>query len=126
MPPGHRENGVKYRQVAHPVLVPGSMGSSSYVVRAEKGISKLFNSVNHGAGRTLSRTAAKKSISVGELKESLGEVLISGRNYAAYLDEAPQAYKDIEAVIETLTEISLCQKVARLKPLAVFKGEGGS
>lgn len=126
LPPGHRENGVKYRQVAHPVLVPGSMGSSSYVVRAEKGISKLFNSVNHGAGRTLSRTAAKKSISVGELKESLGEVLISGRNYAAYLDEAPQAYKDIEAVIETLTEISLCQKVARLKPLAVFKGEGGS
>ncbi len=126
LPPKHSEISLKFRDVGHPILIPGSMGSPSYVVRADKGIDKLFHSVNHGAGRTLSRTAAKKEISVEQLKNSLGQVIVSGRNYEAYLDEAPQAYKNINAVIDTLSEISLCRKVALLRPLAVFKGEGSS
>ncbi len=126
LPPEHKDNSLKYRNYGHPILIPGSMGSPSYVIKAEKGIDRLYNSVNHGAGRTLSRTAAKKEISVEQLKNSLGSVIVSGRNYEAYLDEAPQAYKNINAVIDTLTEISLCRKVAKLKPLAVFKGEGNS
>lgn len=100
------------------------MGSPSYVIRAEKGVEKTYNSVNHGAGRVLSRTAAKKSITVEQLKEKLGPVIVSGRNFKAYLDEAPQAYKNIDNVVETLTDIGISKKVARLLPLAVIKGEG--
>ncbi len=124
LPPGHHSNPGFYRDYGHPVLVPGSMGTATYVIRAAKGVDLIYNSVNHGAGRILSRTAARKQISVEELKEKLGQVIISGRSYKAYLDEAPQAYKDIDQVIETLVEIGLSHKVARLKPLAVIKGEG--
>jgi len=123
LPPDHPLNPEIYRKTGHPVLIPGSMGSPSYVVTAEKGIEKLYNSVNHGAGRVLSRSAAKKELSVNQLKERMGDIIIAGSNYKAYLDEAPQAYKDIELVIETLTEIDKCRKVARLRPLAVIKGE---
>jgi len=124
LPPKHPDNPKQYLSTGHPVLIPGSMGTASYVVRAEPGVSKIYNSVNHGAGRALSRRAAKKEISVEELKGRLSEVLVSGRNFKAYLDEAPQAYKDIEMVIDTFTEIGMSSKVARLLPLAVIKGEG--
>lgn len=124
LPPGHPENPDQYLSTGHPVLIPGSMGTASYVVRAEPGVKKIYNSVNHGAGRVLSRRAAKKEISVDDLKGRLSEVLVSGRSFKAYLDEAPQAYKDIEMVIDTFTEIGMSSKVARLLPLAVIKGEG--
>ncbi len=124
LPPGHPDNPRLYLSTGHPVLIPGSMGTASYVIRAEPGINMIYNSVNHGAGRVLSRRAAKKQISVEELKGRLSEVLVSGRSYKAYLDEAPQAYKDIEMVIDTFVEIGLSSKVARLLPLAVIKGEG--
>jgi tRNA-splicing ligase RtcB (3'-phosphate/5'-hydroxy nucleic acid ligase) len=125
LPPGHSENPKTYKTTGHPVLIPGSMGSSSFVIRALPAVEKIYNSVNHGAGRVLSRSAARREISVQQLKERMAEVIISGGNYKAYLDEAPQAYKDIEQVIDTLTEIGFSQKVARLRPLAVLKGEGG-
>jgi len=105
-------------------LIPGSMGTPSYVIRAESGVSKVYNSVNHGAGRVMSRTAGRKDISVERLKEGLGKVIVSGRNYRAYLDEAPQAYKNIDHVVDTFTEINFSRRVARLRPLAVIKGEG--
>jgi len=124
LPPGHPLNPKLYKDYGHPVLIPGSMGTASYVIRAEKGVDRIYNSVNHGAGRVLSRTAARKLISVEALKEKLGRVIVSGRSYKAYLDEAPQAYKDIDQVVETLVEIGLSSKVARLRPLAVLKGEG--
>ncbi len=124
LPPGHPLNPTLYQNFGHPVLIPGSMGTASYVIRAEQGVEQIYNSVNHGAGRVLSRTAARKQISVEALKEKLGRVIVSGRSYKAYLDEAPQAYKDIDQVIETLVEIGLSSKVARLRPLAVLKGEG--
>ncbi|MGM0652716.1 MAG: RtcB family protein [Bacillota bacterium] len=123
LPAGHPLNPKIYRKTGHPVLIPGSMGSPSYVVTAEKGIDELYNSINHGAGRVLSRSAAKKNLSVSQLKERMGDIIISGSNYKAYLDEAPQAYKDIEMVIDTLTEIDKSRKIARLRPLAVIKGE---
>ncbi len=124
LPAGHFDNPKRYLNCGHPVLIPGSMGSPSYVIKAEAGVEKIYNSVNHGAGRILSRTAARKKITVDQLKESLGQIVLSGRNYRAYLDEAPQAYKDIEHVIETFSEINLTRKVARLRPLAVIKSEG--
>ncbi len=124
LPTGHSENPEQYRLTGHPVIIPGSMGTASYVVRAEPDVSKIYNSVNHGAGRVLSRRSAKKEISVDDLKSELSEVIVSGRNFKAYLDEAPQAYKDIEMVIDTFDEIDMISKVARLLPLAVIKGEG--
>jgi tRNA-splicing ligase RtcB (3'-phosphate/5'-hydroxy nucleic acid ligase) len=124
LPPGHPANPIRYKDMGHPVLIPGSMGSASYVITAEPGVEKIYNSVNHGAGRVLSRTAARREISVEQLKEKLGGVLVSGRSYKAYLDEAPQAYKNIEHVVDTFTEIGLSRKVARLAPIAVIKGEG--
>ena len=123
LPAGNPLNPEIYKKTGHPVLIPGSMGSPSYVVTAEKGIDELYNSVNHGAGRVLSRSAAKKKLSVSQLKERMGDIIISGANYKAYLDEAPQAYKDIELVVDTLTEINKSRKIARLRPLAVIKGE---
>ncbi len=124
LPPAHSENPQQYRSTGHPIIIPGSMGTASYVVRAEPGVSKIYHSVNHGAGRVLSRRSAKKEISVDDLKNRLSEVMVSGRNLKAYLDEAPQAYKDIEMVIDTFAEIEMISKVARLQPLAVIKGEG--
>jgi len=124
LPPGHLLNPELYMDYGHPVLIPGSMGTASYVIRAEMGVEQFYSSVNHGAGRVLSRTAARKQISVDALKEKLGRVIVSGRSYKAYLDEAPQAYKDIDQVVETLAQIGFSRKVARLRPLAVLKGEG--
>ncbi len=126
LPAGHRDNPSIYRKTGHPILIPGSMGSPSYIIRAQPGVEKIYNSVNHGAGRVLSRTAAKREISVEDLKDKLGRVIVSGRNFRAYLDEAPQAYKNIDHVVETLTEIGLSSKVARLLPMAVIKGEGSN
>jgi len=123
LPPGNPANPEQYRATGHPVLIPGSMGTASFVTRAEPGSEVIYNSVNHGAGRVLSRKAAKREISVDELKEKLAEVMVSGRSYKKYLDEAPQAYKDVEMVVDTFTEIGLSRKVARLLPLAVIKGE---
>ncbi len=124
LPAGHSDNPLKFRETGHPILIPGSMGSASYIIKAEPGVEEVYHSVNHGAGRVLSRTAARKEISVDELKARLGKIIVSGRNYRAYLDEAPQAYKDINQVVGTFTDIGLTKSVARLRPLAVIKGEG--
>jgi tRNA-splicing ligase RtcB len=124
LPPGHPGNPPRYKDLGHPALIPGSMGTASYVIIAEPKVERTFYSVNHGAGRVLSRGAARRQIEVEELKKSLGEIMVLGRNYREYLDEAPQAYKDIEAVIDTFAEIGFTRRVARLRPLAVIKGEG--
>ncbi|MDY6825837.1 MAG: RtcB family protein [Bacillota bacterium] len=124
LPPRHCSNPDAYRKTGHPAIIPGSMGTASYIIRAEYGVEQIFNSVNHGAGRVMSRTAARRSLTVEQLKEKLSGIMVSGRSYKAYLDEAPQAYKDIEAVVGTFSEIGMCKKVARLRPLAVIKGEG--
>ena len=123
LPAGHPANPSIYRNLGHPVLVPGSMGTASYVIVGEPAVERTFYSVNHGAGRVLSRRAARRKIGVDELREQLGEVMLPGRDYRAYLDEAPQAYKDIEAVIDTFTEIGFTRRIARLLPLASIKGQ---
>lgn len=123
LPPDHPGNPPPYRSTGHPILIPGSMGTSSYVLLARDKVAEAFYSVNHGAGRVLSRRAARREINLSEFKDSIKDILILGRNHKAFLDEAPQAYKDIEAVIDTFVEIGFTQKVARLVPVAVIKGE---
>ncbi len=122
LPPEHPGNPPPYRSTGHPILIPGSMGTSSYVMLAKDKVAEAFYSVNHGAGRVLSRRAARRKINLNEFKDSMKEVLIPGRNHKVFLDEAPQAYKDIEAVIDTFVEIGFTKKVARLFPVAVIKG----
>ncbi len=123
LPPGHEGNPPLYRHTGHPVLIPGSMGTASYVLTGTEKAEESFFSVNHGAGRVLSRTAAVKEISKEQFERSMSGVLYNSRNYKELLDEAPGAYKDIDQVVETLAAIGMTRKVARLLPLAVIKGK---
>lgn len=124
LPPGHGENPKRYLATGHPAIIPGSMGTASYVVLGTPAIGETFNSVNHGAGRVMSRRQARSTVSEGELAALLGPVLVNARNLKTLADEAPSAYKDIDAVVNTLVECGLTRPVARLVPLAVIKGEG--
>ncbi|MGR6836057.1 RtcB family protein [Syntrophomonas erecta] len=123
LPPGHPANPAVYQATGHPVLVPGSMGTASYVLVGTEQNVESFCSVNHGAGRTMSRSAALKNISRTEFENDMGSVLYNTRNYRHVLDEAPRAYKDIDEVVDTLSTIKLTRQVARLRPLAVIKGK---
>ncbi len=123
LPPGHEANLGSYRETGHPVLIPGSMGTASYVLVGTPKAAETFFSVNHGAGRTLSRSAASRTITRQQFEDSMGTVLYNIRNFKEIVDEAPLAYKDIDQVVETLAKIGLTRKVARLRPLAVIKGK---
>ncbi len=123
--PGHDELPVAYRSVGQPVLVPGSMGTESWVLAGTaEGRDKSFWSTCHGAGRTMSRTQAKKQMSGKELSASLAAagVLVNATQWGLLAEEAPYAYKDVSAVVEVCEGARLSKKVARLRPLAVVKG----
>jgi tRNA-splicing ligase RtcB len=114
-----------YRDIGQPVLVPGSMGTASWVlVGTEKSMSQSFGSTCHGAGRTMSRSQAKKQVQGGELRRELEErgVRVRAGSLAGLAEEAPQAYKDVDRVIEVVHNAGIAGKVARLVPVAVVKG----
>lgn len=125
LPPGHPGNPNEYRDTGHPAIIPGSMGTASYVVVGTPATAETYYSVNHGAGRVMSRSAARKNITREEFEQSMDGILVTCPNYRHLLDEAPAAYKDVDEVVETLATIGLTRKVVRLRPLAVIKGEGG-
>jgi tRNA-splicing ligase RtcB len=114
-----------YREFGQPVLVPGSMGTASYVlVGAEKAMRLSWGSTCHGAGRVMSRTKARKTIWGADLRKELeqqGIVVRAGSN-KGLAEEAPAAYKDVSRVVEVVHGAGLARKVARLRPLAVIKG----
>ena len=123
--PGQKEVPVKYRPFGQPVIIPGSMGTASYVLSGtEKAMVETFGSTCHGAGRVMSREAAKKRISLMKLKKELAEKNIHYRasSIRELLEEAPEAYKDINEVVEVVSQVGIAAKVAQLKPLAVVKG----
>ncbi|MDP3052687.1 MAG: RtcB family protein [bacterium] len=124
-PPGHPEIPEKYREVGQPVLIPGSMGTASYILAGTKEGAEAWFSACHGAGRTMSRHAAARAVSPQELIKSLESkgIVIRCASPSGLAEEAPQAYKDIEGVVEVVHQAGLSKKVARLKPLAVIKGE---
>jgi len=124
-PPGHPDVPEVYRQVGQPVLVPGDMGTASYVlVGTQRAMEESFGSVCHGAGRVMSRKAAKKKIRGSELKEKLEAqgIQVRAGSMAGLAEEAPEAYKDIERVVGVVHRAGLARKVAKLRPLAVMKG----
>ncbi len=123
--PGYEGLPDEYKKIGQPVLVPGSMGTSSWVlVGTEKSMQRSFGSSCHGAGRTMSRTKAKKTVWGSDLKAELERdgIKIRARSMAGLAEEAPIAYKDVDAVVETVDGAGIARKVARLLPLAVIKG----
>lgn len=123
--PGHPDIPEEYRAIGQPVLIPGSMGTASYVlVGTEEGMKTSFGSSCHGAGRRMSRRAAKKAVDSRKLYDELLEsgIHVSAGSMRGLSEEAPQAYKDIDEVVEVVHNANLAHMVARLKPLAVVKG----
>lgn len=108
-----------------PVLIPGSMGTASYVLVGEEKGEQAFYSTCHGAGRIMSRHQAIKTLSGKEIIKNLESrgIIVKCYSMRGISEEAPQAYKDIDEVAETVHQAGLSKKVARLLPLAVIKGE---
>lgn len=114
-----------YRDLGQPVLVPGSMGTASWVLMGTEGsMAEAFGSTCHGAGRTMSRTQAKKTVWGEDLRDELEDRGISVRagSMPGLAEEAPLAYKDVDAVIEVVSKAGIAEKVARVRPVAVIKG----
>ena len=114
-----------YRDVGQPVFIPGSMGTSSFVLAGESGaMERSFGTTCHGAGRLLSRTAAKKEIGGAELRRQLEArgIVVRCLSNAGLAEEAPFAYKDVERVVSIVERAGLARRVAQLRPLGVVKG----
>ncbi len=123
--PGHSDLPGVYRSCGQPVLIPGDMGTASYVLvgRAEA-MDLSFGSTCHGAGRVLSRKAAIQKARGRRIDEELAAVgiIARSRGRTGLAEEQPDAYKDIDAVVECVVSAGLCNKVARLRPMGVIKG----
>ena len=123
--PGRREMPQEYREIGQPVFIPGSMGTASWVLTgAEGAMRETFGSVCHGAGRLLSRTAVKKGRDARAETRKLEEagILVRSESRDGILEELPDAYKDVDEVIEVVHQAGLARKVARLRPMGVIKG----
>jgi len=124
-PPGNPEIPAAYRAIGQPVIIPGSMGTASWVLVGQSGaMEETFGSVCHGAGRVLSRTAVRKGKNAREEQKKLEEqgILVRSETRDGILEELPEAYKDVDEVIEVVHEAGLAKKVARLRPMGVIKG----
>ena len=124
-PAGRPEIPEAYKDIGQPVLIPGSMGTSSYVlVGAEGSLRETFGTTCHGAGRVMSRTAAKKSSYAVNAKQRLEDqgVIVRAETRDGISEEIPEAYKDVDAVINVVHNAGLSKRVARLKPIGVIKG----
>ncbi|MBD3852967.1 MAG: RtcB family protein, partial [Acidobacteria bacterium] len=123
--PGFEGLPPEYRPIGQPVLVPGSMGTASWVlVGTEKSMERSLGSCCHGAGRTMSRRQAKRSINGGELRRELEDrgIKVRAGSMPGLAEEAPKAYKDVDAVVDAVSGAGIARKVARLRPVAVVKG----
>jgi tRNA-splicing ligase RtcB len=123
--PGFEGLPERYRALGQPVLVPGSMGTASWVLLGTEGsMRQSFGSTCHGAGRVMSRKKAKKSIRGDVLRKTLERdgILIQAGSMPGLAEEAPHAYKDVDAVVEVVTKAGIAKKVARLRPVGVIKG----
>lgn len=123
--PGSPELPDDYRDIGQPVLVPGSMGTASWVlVGTEGSMAQTFGSTCHGAGRTMSRSRAKKTVRGDALRRELEEkgVHVRAGSLRGLAEEAPVAYKDVDRVIDVVAGAGIARKVARLVPVAVVKG----
>jgi tRNA-splicing ligase RtcB len=122
---GRKEIPEIYRDIGQPVIIPGTMGTSSYLLKGTKKAEQLsWGSTAHGAGRVMSRSKAIKSWRGEEIKKQLQDkdIEIEAGGWKGIAEEAPQAYKDVDEVVKVSDKLELAKIVARLKPLAVIKG----
>ncbi len=124
-PAGSSEIPACYRGVGQPVFVPGSMGTSSYVLAGEPGAMGLsFGTTCHGAGRRLSRTGARRQVGGSQVRRELeaAGIVVRSPSNKGLAEEAPLAYKDVERVVGVVVVAGLARRVVRLRPLGVVKG----
>ena len=124
-PAGREEVPKPYRKAGQPVFVPGSMGTASYVlVGTEKAMEWTFGSTAHGSGRQLSRHSATKKFSDAQIKNQLSKlgIYVRSASKGVLSEEAPQAYKDVNEVVESVHNAGISRKVAKLRPVGVMKG----
>lgn len=123
LPPGHPDLPEDLRGLGQPVLIPGSMGTGSHVLAGVEGAG-AFHSAAHGAGRTMSRHAARRRIGGRALKEKLeaAGIKVRAASYRGLAEEAPFSYKDVDEVVRTCERAGLARRVARLVPIGVVKG----
>ena len=124
-PPGHAQTPAAYRAVGQPVLIPGDMGRYSYVlVGTDRAFRETFGSACHGAGRRMSRAAAKRSVRGRRLIDEMAArgVHVMAAGMATVAEEMPEAYKDVADVVRVVHEAGLATRVAQLRPMGVIKG----
>ena len=124
-PPGHPALCADYRSVGQPIMIPGDMGTASYVlVGTQKAMEETFGSTCHGAGRVLSRKAAIRASKGRAIHRELEDkgILVKWTGRSTLAEEMPEAYKDISQVVEVVHEVGISKKVAKLRPVAVVKG----
>lgn len=124
-PKGRDEIPLKYRDLGQPVFIPGSMGTGSWILLGKPGSMDLsFGSTAHGAGRMMSRSAARRSFTESQVQKSLGDkgIFIKALTREGVVEETPEAYKDVDAVANVSHEMGIATKVAKLVPIGVIKG----
>ncbi len=122
---GHSELSPKYREIGQPTLIPGSMGTSSYILIGQELSKEIsFGSAPHGAGRLMSRAEVKRKIRGSELKKELEArgISVAAGSMSGLAEEAPMAYKDVSEVVEVVHQIGIAKKLAKLVPIGVIKG----
>lgn len=122
---GHKELPEKYKDIGQPVIIPGSMGTESYLLIGQELAKDLsFGSAPHGAGRTMSRAEALRKIKGSELKKELEKrgITVAAGSMSGLAEEAPSAYKNVKEVVDVVHNIGIAKKIAKLTPLGVIKG----
>ncbi|MDD5606575.1 MAG: RtcB family protein [Candidatus Pacebacteria bacterium] len=124
-PPENPEIPEKYRKIGQPVLIPGSMGTASYVLTGKKEAEQSFYSVSHGAGRVMSRHEARRKFDGRKIILDLKQkgILVKCRSQIGIVEEAPFVYKNIDQVVNVIEKANLAKKIIKLVPLAIIKGE---
>ena len=124
-PPGHKDIPIKYREMGQPVIIPGTMGTASYIlVGNQRSMNLSFGSTAHGAGRFMSRSRAKKQFFGKEVQEKLANegIIVKATGGIVIAEEAPGAYKDVDEVVKVSDAIGIATKAVRLRPIGVIKG----
>jgi len=124
-PPGHPEVPLKYRDVGQPVIIPGTMGTASYIlIGNQKAMDLTWGSTAHGAGRFMSRAKAKKRFFGKEVQEDLAQdgIIVRATKGIVIAEEAPGAYKDVDEVVKVSDAVGIATKAVRLRPIGVIKG----
>lgn len=127
LPAGHFLNPPAYKETGHPALIPGSMGSASYIMLGQETGAKNLHTICHGAGRIRSRSATKQLVTVEQVAESMkvgtdNEIMVNHRSLDHLIDESAFAYKDVDQIIDSVVRAGLANVVAKSLPIAVIKG----